>query len=318
MIGHETNSSYFTINRIIEEYYIQNDDLKGLEEYKKQKNSNKGSTEFRNNARAKREEVANYNVVTNKAFLLLPPEQQKLQLIMKIRKEELKIELSENNSVKSALISDELVGNKIKNITKYFKSKNNPASGKLYFSDEDVRYIIFRYPTIINRLEETLEEKLQVLISYNNIDEETAYEMIKRFPAIMGYNVTRTKRQLDLLEQEGLTDSVILNPITLTNSVELLYAMIQYAKEQYNTDNLRTINRKNIFKTGDSKRAFGMSKEQLKAKYPYNIEEKEQDKEYIISPEEIAKTSYFAIERSEEARKVLVQSILNEKGETIK
>ena len=212
--------------------------------------------------------------------MLLSTEQQRLQLIMKVQKERLKEELSETSLIKNALMSEDAIEDKINTILNYFKSKNN--SDEIYFSDEDIYYMIFRYPTLISRSSETLDKKLNVLTSYNEIDEKTAYEMIKTFPAIMGYEPSRTKVQLDLLEKEGLIDAVISNPTRFMRSINLMYALIQYAKERYHTLNLENVNRNNIFMPNSSlKRIYGVTYEEIKAKYPYTAEE--QDVEYSVS-----------------------------------
>ena len=72
MIEQELHCSRKTVNKIIEDYYRQNDDLDGLENYQKAKRKNRGgSLETRKEAREKRETVANYKVVTNNEFILL-------------------------------------------------------------------------------------------------------------------------------------------------------------------------------------------------------------------------------------------------------
>ena len=314
IIEQELSCSHHTVDKIIEDYYMQNNDLEGLKKYQKAKNRNKGvSLETRKEAREKRETVANYEVVTNTEFILLPPEQQTLQLIMKIRSEKLKEELSETSMRKSALISENAITDKINVIMNYFKSKNN--SDEIYFSDEDIRYMIFRYPTLISRTTETLDEKLYVLTSFDDIDEKTAYGMIKTFPTIMGYEASRTKGQLDLLDEEGLIDAVISNPRRFMQSINLMYALIQYAKERHHVPNLRNINRSNIFMANSTlKRLYGLSYDEIKAKYPY-IAQEEQDSTYTIHPDEIGKATYSARKKSNEASKVLNEVINNhEKG----
>ena len=300
MIEQELHCSRKTVNKIIEDYYRQNDDLDGLENYQKAKRKNRGgSLETRKEAREKRETVANYKVVTNNEFILLSPEQQKLQLIIKINAERLKEELSETSVRKSALISEDAIKDKINVIMNYFKSKNN--SDEIYFSDEDIRYMIFRYPTLIRRSQETLEEKLDVLTSYDEIDEKTAYGMIKAFPAIMGYEASRTKGQLDLLEEEGLIDVVISKPRRFMQSINLMYALIQYAKERHHVSSLRNISRNNIFMPNS-----GLSYDEIKAKYPYI---KGQDITYTIHPDEIGRATYGARNKSNKTSNVLNEGI---------
>jgi len=317
MIEKELSSSHQTINKIIEEFYTKNGDLKGLEKYRNSKKSNKGSIEQRENAKRAREEVANYQLVTNKEFILLSPEQQEMQLIMKIRTEKLKEELSKTNRKKSVLSGEDFIKAKIKMLMDYFRSKNNPNSGKEFFSDEDIRYMIFKYPSLIGRTVETLERKIDILTSYAEIDEETAYGMIKTFPAIIGYDASRTKAQLDLLEQEDLIDAVIASPKRFMQSVELMYALIQYAKERHHTTDLTNINRSNIFMNSSSlKRLYGVSYDDIKARYPYIAEdEKTQNAKHIIHPIEIGIATFDARSKSEEASRVLNEAIQNNEKE---
>ena len=314
IIEQEVSCSHQTVDKIIKDYYIQNNDLEGLEKYQNSKKRNSGvSLESRKEAREKREEVSNYSIANNKEFLLLSPEQQELQVIMKIRTEQLKEELSKSSIRKNALISEDLIKDRINIIMNYFKNKN--SSNEIYFSDEDIRYMIFRYPTLVGRSTETLDEKLNVLISYDEIDEKTAYGMIKTFPAIMGYDASRTKGQLDLLNEEGLIDAVISNPTRFMRSKNLMYALIQYAKERHHTSDLRGINRNNIFMPNSTlKRLYGVSYDDIKAKYPY-IEDTEQDIAYTIQPDEIGKATYDTRIKSDEASKVLNEAIhKHEKG----
>lgn len=314
IIEQELSCSHHTVNRIIEEYYNQTNDLEGLEKYQNAKKKNSGaSLETRKEAREKREEVSNYRITTNKEFIILSPEQQELQLIMKIRAEKLREELSETGVRKSALISENAVKDKINVIMNYFKNKNSPD--EINFSDEDIRYMIFRYPTLISRSTETLDYKLDVLTSYDEINEKTAYGMIKTFPAIMGYEASRTKGQLDLLVEEGLIDTVISNPRRFMQSTNLMYALIKYAKERHHVSNLRNINRSNIFMPNSTlKRLYGVSYDEIKAKYPY-MDEQEQDIAYTIHPDEIGRATYGARKKSNEASNVLNEAINNhEKG----
>lgn len=316
-IAQELSCSPKTINKIIEEFYLRNNDSEGLQEFQNAKKRNSGtSVETRENAKIKREEVANYNVVPNNIFLTLPPEKQELQLIMKIRQEKLKQELSETNTNKTALTGEDFVRDKIDIIMSYFKSKNIHNYNTVYFTDDDIRYMIFRYPTLINRSVETLDEKIKVLTSYDDIEDEIAFGMIKSFPAILGYEASRTKKQLDLLEKEGLIDAVQANPTRFMLSINLMYALIEYAKERHHTKNLSKINRRNIFLSNSTlKRVYGVSNEEIKAKFPYIIDEEEQIIKSTISTAEIAKATYTSRAKSDEARNVFKQAMLNkEKG----
>ncbi len=308
MIEKELSISHKTINKIIKEYYLQQNDYEGLEKYQEIKKKNSGLTmERRNDAKKMRKDVEGYNVVSNTEFILLSEKEQKKQLIMKIRKARLKEEITRKE--KSLLTTEETTIKEIERTMKYFQGKNDIENNKIYFSDEDIRYMIFRYPTIINRRIENLEEKVNTLKSYEDIDVETAYGMIKAFPAIMGYDAKRTKGQLDLLESENLMDYIICTPSGLMRSENLMYALIQYAKERHHTLDLTNINRNNIFMGNNTlKRFYKTSYDEIKARFPYG-NKKENDKECSISAEEIGKATYKARAKSNEASKVLSNAI---------
>ena len=269
-------TSHQTINQIIEDHYNSIGDTNGLEEYKKCKKEHSGgaSKEARINAKATREEVKNYSIVDNRTFLLLSPEDQHKQLVMKIRKLQLEAELSETNKSTTAITSIQTTEKNIKAILDYFKGKNEPD--KTYFTDEDIRYMIYRYPTIIGRNAQTLDEKLNVLTSYDEIDTKKAYAMLKEFPAILGYDSSRTKKQLDLLQEEDLIDAVTSMPRRFMLSVKLMYALIQYAKERNHTSDLSGVKLSNIFMANSRiKRLYGSSYDKIKTRYPYKEKGKE-------------------------------------------
>lgn len=311
IITQEFSTSNYTINKIIEEFYIKNNDMDGLEVYRKAKRENIGIKQKEEGQR-KREEVAKDKAITKAEFVFAAPERQEEELIKKIRTEQLKEEASKTSKNNTALTSEEYVRERINVIINYFRSKNN---SEIYFSDQDIRFMIFRYPTLIKRTPEILDDKLETLTSYEEIDETTAYGMIKEFPAIMGYDSSRTKTQLDLLKGENLIDAVITNPRRFMESANLMYALIQYAKERHHTSDLSNINRSNIFMANSAlKRLYGVSYDEIKAKYPYIIKE-QQDVKFDVSPDEIAKATYRFRDKSKEAEDVLKQALqTKEKG----
>ena len=318
IITHKLSTTNATIDKIIEEFYSRNNDIDGLTRYRKarKENSKRGMTiEKKEEAQRKREEVAKDKAVTKVEFVFLAPERQEEELIKKIRIEKLKEELSETSKRTSALISEEVAREKINIMINYFKSKNASDYGDFYFSDEDIRFMIFRYPTLINRTPEILDEKLKVLTSYQEIDERTAFGMIKEFPALMGYDASRTKRQLDLLKEYHLVDAVISRPRIFMYSVDLMYALIQFSKERYHTSDFSDIDGNRIFKQNSAlKQLYGVSYDEIKAKYPYIIEE-QQDVKFNASPDEIAKATYRSRDKSKEAEDVLKQALqTKEKG----
>ncbi len=309
IIEEELTTSHDTINKIIEDYYSQNNDSEGLEKYQQSKRKNMGvSLENRRKAKEMRQEVAKFKIVSNSEFLLLSQEEQEKQVMMKIRKEKLK---EENTKRKSALISEEATNKKIEYIMNYFRGKNDLENNKIYFSDEDIRHMIFRCTSLIGKSAQNLDKKLEVLTSYKEITKQTAYGMIKSFPAIMGYDATRTNKQLDLLENENIIDYIIDTPRGVMMSVNLMYALIQYAKERHQTSDLSKINRNNIFMSNNTlKRLYKISHSEIKDRFPYG--DKEQEAEYTISAEDIGRATYNARNKSAEANNIL-ESIVQDK-----
>ena len=313
MIANELKTSPKTVNIIIEGYYLKSNDEEGLRQYKESKKRNQGtSIEKRIKAKEMRKDVALHEVVSNAEFLLLSEEEQDNQIIMKIRQEQLK---EEKNREKSGnrVTTEKTTEAAIQRIKDYFRSKNDYDKGIQSFSEQDIRYMIFRYPTITSRDAQTLDEKFDVLTSYDDINEQTAYGMAKTFPAIMGYAADRTKSQLDLLQKENLIDNVINTPSGLMRSVGLMYALIQYAKERHKTNDLSNIKRSNIFMSNTAlKRLYGVTYDELKERFPYG-ERTEEDVSYIIGGEDIGKATYDAgVKEADQAFRTVSQ-LTNEK-----
>lgn len=313
MIANELKTSPKTVNIIIEGYYLKSNDEEGLRQYKESKKRNQGtSIEKRIKAKEMRKDVALHEVVSNAEFLLLSEEEQDNQIIMKIRQEQLK---EEKNREKSGnrVTTEKTTEAAIQRIKDYFRSKNDYDKGIQSFSEQDIRYMIFRYPTITSRDAQTLDEKFDVLTSYDDINEQTAYGMAKTFPAIMGYAADRTKSQLDLLQKENLIDNVINTPSGLMRSVGLMYALIQYAKERHKTNDLSNITRSNIFMSNTAlKRLYGVTYDELKERFPYG-ERTEEDVSYIIGGEDIGKATYDAgVKEADQAFRTVSQ-LTNEK-----
>lgn len=291
-IEQELSTTYHTINKTIEEFYTKNNDLEGLREYQEAKKRNVGaSLETRENAKTKRDKVANYNVVTDSEFLCLSPEEQDRQIMMKFRKEKLKEEIKVGQ--RTRVTSEEIVLKYIQKIKDFFRKKNDPKRGVENFSEQDIRYMLFRYPSILGRDTDSLDKKINVLVSYDDIDEKTAYGMIKTFPAIIGYSPERIKSQLDLLQRENLIDCVISKPIGMMRSASLMYALIEYAKQRHKTTDLSNVSRSNIFMANSIlKRLYGTTYKEIKEKFPYKGTRDEEDVEYSINGQEIGQAVY--------------------------
>lgn len=310
-IAKKLKMSSKTVNKIIEEYYININDSKGLENYEKVKDSNKGvvKKEIKEKAENMRMEILGYKIVSSKEFPLLPEEEQDKQIIMKIRKIKLKEERSEKNKEngRTQLITEEATAKYIERVKDYFRKKNTPE--KENFSEQDIRNILFSYPTIINRSNETLDEKVENLLSHEDISEDNVYNIIKTFPAILGYSVQRTKEQLDILKSENLIQAVIDNPRRLMESPELIYSLIQYAKERCNTDDLNNLKFSNIFMANSTmKKLYGISHENIKNKFQYNG--LREDDRCDVNSQTIGKASFNSSEEMCQQAQCILHNII--------
>lgn len=315
-IEKELKTSHKYFNKIVREYYENSGDIEGLEIYEKRKKDNQASTiEQRESAKRMRDEVEEYEVVSNAEFLLLSEAEQDNQIIMKVRQSKLKEEKSKEKP-ETRVTTKETTINTIEKNKQYFRNKNDYDNGIENFSEQDIRYMIFRYPTLINRSNQTLDEKFEILTSYDEIDEQTAYGMIKTFPAIAGYSADRIKEQLELLQKENLIDAIISSPTRMMQSANLMYALIQYAKERHKASDLSDVNRSNIFMANSTiKRLYGETYEELKKRFPYDIS-KVDDKTCTVSGENIGRATYKDVNviQSDKAARV-VNEILNKTKE---
>lgn len=310
----ELQTSHLTVDKIIEAYYLRNDNEEGFKKYKEIQRKHGGvSLTRRKKAKEMRNEVEKYEIVSNTDFLSLTKEEQDKQIIMKIRQSKLQEE--KNSQKRNALISKEATETLVKRIKDYFRSKNDYENKIENFSEQDINYMIFRVPAIIGIGTEKIEAKLKVLTSYDEIDEQTAYRMIKAFPSITGYSAERTKEILDILKKDNLIDHAIKRPICFMNSPALMYSLIQYAKERHKTDDLSNVTRTNIFLTNSAmKRLYGKNYEEIKQKYPYKKQYNEKDVEYTINGQDVGKATYnnIEVEKSDEAH-TIIEGLTKEK-----
>ena len=222
------------------------------------------------------EEVRNYKIVAKKNFMALSDEEQDRQIVMKIRKKL----LDEKGKNRNYTMSESTTKENVQRIKEYFRHKNNEEQKIVRFSDEDIRNIIFDYPQIVKKDNKSLDEKIEVLKSCDEIGEEKAYEMIKGFPGIMGYGAKRTKAQIDLLEAEGLIDYVINKPSGFMLGVSTMYALIEFAKQRYAPNDLSGVKRSDIFMDNSKlKNSCSTNYEALKEQFTYekNKDENEFD-----------------------------------------
>lgn len=264
---------------------ILEDDSERLKRYEEVLKSNIGGNSVKKEKEIKerRQGVEDYQIVSNAEFLQLPEAEQEKQLIAKIRKAKLQEEKKSSNK-KMRVLTEETIAAMIQRTEAYFRSKK-------VFLEQDIRFIIFRCPSIINFASETLDDKIRNFTSYEEIDTKKVFHAIKTFPAIMGYSKERTKEQLDLLQKDHLIDYVMRRPGEFMKSVALMYALIEYAKERHHTRDLTNIVESNIFLTNNHlKRLYDVSYEDIKKRFPYKQEkEQEQDTIYTVTGEDIGR-----------------------------
>ncbi len=299
-ILHTTEQS---ISKVIRNYYFRTGQEEKWEEYKEIKKHNIGNPPKTIKKKIKAEQkVAEYNVVSGRKFLTLSDEEQDSQVFMKVRKSK----LTERKNVKR-ILTEKNARDLIQKTKEYFRAKNE--NGEENFSEQSIRYIIFMYPTIINRSAETLDEKIDAFTSFDGINIQEMYEMIKKFPSIIGYSTERIKSQLNLLQEENAMRFVKERPTILVNSVELMYAIIEYTKDRLKINNFDNVNINEMFMSdSDMKRIRHISYKQLKELYPYNKEQ------YAVDGQMIGKATYkdVHLKESEQANDA-INELLNEK-----
>ena len=338
----ELKTSDETILKIIRAYYAN--DKEGFETFKQAVSRNLGvSIERKRRAKQMRSKVAGGEIVSSAEFILIPEEKQDIQIVMKIRKEKLKEELSQTSKAKTAITSEEATRVRIERIKNYFRSKKDPEEGKIYFSEPDIRAMIFAFPTLINRSNQTLDKKFDLLVSFDypnltgipdesldannkissSVDRrnyEIVYGMVKTFPGILGYSLERIEKQLSLLQSEKLLDHVISKPEAFRISPETMYALISFAKERHKTADLSGVSRSNIFMSNSSlKRVYGVTYEDIKKRYPLPSEMVIPDDQncYSLDGNALGEAGRLASPAMRKKAGVVLDMVTFEKGEPI-
>ena len=107
---------------------------------------------------------------------------------------------------------------------------------------------------------------------------------------------------MKVIQDNNLSDAIIEHPMRLMSSSELLYALVELAKERYKTDTLEGIKYSNIFLSNrDVKRRCNTTYEEIKNKFPLKQEIKEigteeLEKQAQVEPEDIEKKMKVAQE----------------------
>lgn len=234
-----------TINNVIEEYYQINADEAGKKAYEEAKKRNIGTTvEKRETSKKAILEVRTYQIVGPKQFRELSNEEQVEQLKMKVRNK-ISVGLESGADAKKSVPKEETVEAKIERTTQYFRGKN--IDGIENFSEREIRQIIFEYPEIVKRLPETLEDKLDAFRSCEAIGEETAYQMIKKYPRVLSCGIGKINENVDLLEKEGLIGDLIEEPKIIIISNKKMKNLIEEAKLKYPGEQLSELKASSIF-----------------------------------------------------------------------
>lgn len=305
-IKKDLHTSSNTINKVIEEYY--KNDEEGLKKYRKTKEDNYVATkEKREESKRMKEEVEKYKIVSTAEFKLLSEEKQDKQIIMKTRKK--RLDADKKKGVCKSFSTEKTTIQNVNKIKDYFRKKNSDE--KINFSEQDIRYIIFMNISLVGRKEESLDRKINKLASYG-ISEENIYGIIKTYPGILGSSIERIEKQLDILKKVNMVNSTVSNPRILMISPQLMYALIKYAKERYKIDDLSCIEPRNIFMSNSTtKKRYGITHEEIKEIFPYD--EMKDNVKCVINGQTIGQTSFD----SDEEMCDNMQKVLNNIMKTI-
>lgn len=250
---------------IIEEYLKPNEQL--YKQYKDIVKKNTGaSLEQRKRAKEKRETINNKNIVTSKEFIQLPIEQQIEMIIIKFQKIKLKEVIKHGKGISDK----EYVDEKVRSLIEYFMERNNEEESKGNLSEEDVLYMMYRFPGMINY---SIDEKIDKTITFLEDEADLGFvntnQILKSFPTILGYSIERTSSQIKILQENNLVDAIISTPMRFMESPELMYSLIEFAKERHKTNNLDGVNRSNIFMANTTmKRLYHTDYAEIKERFP--------------------------------------------------
>lgn len=316
-VAKELNVDAGTVSGIIKRYYANDQEM--LERFRKRAASSAGMSAKRKEAiKDAREEVGSFKVVPKEdIFIALPEQKQDEQLIMKIRKLRFKEISSDTSDIQTYVLSEQYAKTVLERMKRYFKSKNDPKKEKEYFSERDIRLIVFGCTRLTGRSNDTLDEKFKVLTSF--YDWEDISGMIKTFPDILSYSPERLKAQLNLLKSENLLDYVVSTPIGFRISPETMYALINFAKERH--PDLSNINRRRIFMPNSTlKHDYKVTYDDIKEKYPLPPEMQVQkakngkkDCQYSVEGQKLGMVGVSASSETQEQVSVVMDGVLKDK-----
>ena len=256
-------SSKSVINII--ERYLKSDE-KEYKRYKEivRKNIGGATIEQSRVSKEKIEKISSIDIATKEEFLLLQIEQQREMASIKYLQNKLK----EKNS--KGINDKETIDRKVQEKVKYFLERNLNEENIGNLTEEDVLYMMYRFPTMIGY---SIEDKIGKMIKYledeANLGFEQTSSIVRTFPAIFGYSVERTRSQIQILENNNKVDAMIEHPMRLMYSPELIHALIEFAKQKHETNNLDDVKNTNIFLTNKRmKKRYNVTHEELKERFP--------------------------------------------------
>lgn len=250
--------------RNIIEDYLKNDEEQ-FKKYKETVAKNIGaSLEKRQATTQRKDKIKSKDTVTNKEFVLLDKQTQKELIVNKFLKN--KIKEDEHKGISN----EQYVYERLEELIQYFNKRNLEESSKGILTEEDILYMAYRFPTMLNY---SIEEKIEPTIKSMENNQEIGYintsHILRVFPAILGYSKERTEKQLEILQKNNLIGAIIESPMRFMNSPDLMYAQIEFAKERHKTNNLERVKYSNIFMPNPTmKRLYKTNYDEIKKKYP--------------------------------------------------
>jgi len=132
---------------------------------------------------------------------------------------------------------------------------------------KDVLEITRKLPTIYNLSKETLNKRIEDMISFG-YRKEDILKMISVFPGIYTYSFENLEQKINYMKEIGIEQTLITHPGNLIQSVELTYARYEYFKDngiEIDSNNfLRLFNKVRQFE-----QTYKITKEELLEKYKY-------------------------------------------------
>ena len=207
-------------------------------------------------SKEKIEKISSIDIATKEEFLLLQIEQQREMVSIKYLQNKLK----EKNS--KGINDKETIDRKVQEKVEYFLERN--------LTEEDVLYMMYRFPNMIGySIEDKIDKMIKYLEDEANLGFEQTSSIVRTFPTIFGYSVERTRSQIQILENNNKVDAIIEHPLRLMYSPELIHALIEFAKQKHETNNLDDVKNTNIFLTNKRiKKRHNVTHEELKERFP--------------------------------------------------